>query len=274
MYKHQRRRRKCINQTIKQADRVLTAGPINASGNCPHTLSIYYTCPTWPGLHVMLDLMEATPSFILTKWEKALEISLVGALQVFILKTETHLLTPGLFIISLHNRPSGGSNRLALQEGVSWAELFQITFLVAEHQLQLISRRDINPPRIAMGTGQTAWGLYWAIMKTRWNHHLKAVCSFNGNFINFCMNHFVPCQSCLAVKEPFERSEQRALVGHSTFLGTTYSIFFWGGTACCSLLFWTLLGNVRTTPCARGSNGLLCKIPQAFNRCTASFKAF
>ena len=43
VYKHQRRRRKCINQTIKQADRVLTAGPINASGNCPHTLSIYYT---------------------------------------------------------------------------------------------------------------------------------------------------------------------------------------------------------------------------------------
>ena len=43
---------------------------------------------------------------------------------------------------------------------------------------------------------------------------------------NFCMNHFVPCQSYLAVKEPFERSEQRALVGHSTFLGTTHGIFF------------------------------------------------
>ena len=177
MYKHQRRRRKCINQTIKQADQVLTAGPINASGNCPHTLSIYYTCPTWPTCHVGLDgsypkLHTAFSNYL--KWEKALEISLVGALQVFILKTETHPLTPGLFIISLHNRPSGGSTRLALQEGVSWAELFQITFLVAEHQLQLISRRDINPPRIAMGTGQTAWGLYWAIMKTRWNHHLKA----------------------------------------------------------------------------------------------------
>ena len=79
-------------------------------------------------------------------------------------------------------------------------------------------------------------------------------------FNNFCMNHFVSCQTYLAVKEPFERSEQRALVGHSTFLGTTYSIFFWGGTACCSLLFWTLRGNVRTTPCARGCYVIYLKL--------------
>ena len=148
---------KCINQTIKQAGRVLTGGPINASGNCPHTLSIYYTCPTWPGLHVMLDLMEATPSFILTKWEKALEISLVGALQVFILKTETHLLTPGLFIISLHNRHSGGSTRLALQEGVKLGRAFP----------NYISCCRRAPAPAHFKTRYKPTGLQWAIGRQR-----------------------------------------------------------------------------------------------------------
>ena len=70
------------------------------------------------------------------------------------------------------------------------------------------------------------------------------------------MNHFVPCQSYLAVKEPFECAEQQALVGHSTFLNTTHIFFFQAKKHCC-LLFWTMSANVRTTPCAKGFNGLL-----------------
>ena len=76
-------------------------------------------------------------------------------------------------------------------------------------------------------------------MKTRWNRHLKTRAGAVLMFNHFCMNHFVPCQSYLAVKEPFECAEQQALVGHLTFLGTTHRIFSQAKTHC-SLLFWTL----------------------------------
>ena len=63
--------------------------------------------------------------------------------------------------IDLPCRTGGGGN--------GWAEFRNYISCCREAHF----KTDINSPRIAIGNVHTPWGLYWAIMKTRWNHNSK-----------------------------------------------------------------------------------------------------